>query len=167
MPKNRVLIPLNKSELSKKILTHIERFISVQENEIILFYITKPPRSLGLAKPDPGSGYALQPGGEPVGPKPHPVYAHQQEDSIKANVEADLLPVTNQLKKAGYELTVIVDFTDDPVDEILRVISKENIDLVAMSTRAQVGVTSFFFSDIADQLAQKSGIPMLIIHPAD
>jgi nucleotide-binding universal stress UspA family protein len=167
MAKNKVLISVNASELSKRIFPHIQRFFSAQENELILFYSTRHPRSFGLAKPDPGSGYALQPGGEPVAPKAHPIYAHQQEDSIKANVEAELLPITSQLKEAGYEVTVMVDFTDDPLHEMLRVISKENIDLVAMSTRAQEGVTLFFSSHIVDHLAQKAGIPVLIVHPMD
>jgi nucleotide-binding universal stress UspA family protein len=167
MLKNRILIPLNASELSKRILPYIKRFFSAQENELIVFHITKLPRSVGLAKPDPGSGYALQPGGEPVGPKPHPIYAHQQEDSIKANVEAELLPITNQLKEDGYEVTVMVDFTNDPVDDILRIIASEHIDLVAMSTRAQEGLLLFFFSDMVDQLAQRAGIPVLILHPVE
>jgi nucleotide-binding universal stress UspA family protein len=165
--KNRILIPLNTSELSKRIIPYIERFFSAQENELILFHITKLPRSVGLAKPDPGSGYALQPGGEPVGPKPHPIYAHQQEDSIKANVEAELLPITNHLRERGYAVTVMVDFTNNPVDDILSVIDGEFIDLVAMSTRAQEGFLLFFFSDIVDQLSQKAGIPVLIFHPAE
>jgi nucleotide-binding universal stress UspA family protein len=47
----------------------------------------------------------------------------------------------------------------------LSVINKDNISLLAMSTRAHVGVTRFFFRNIADTLAQKAGIPVLLIHP--
>jgi nucleotide-binding universal stress UspA family protein len=165
MPKNKVLIPLNESELSRQILPHIERFITTHENELILFYISKPPRSLGLAKPDPGSGYALKPGGEPVGPKPYPVYAHQQEDSLQAHIEADLLPVMNRLKEKGYEVLIMVDFSEDTVEEILRVILAYNIDLVAMSIRARDGVKRFFFRDLAEKISQQTDIPLLIVHP--
>ncbi len=167
MPKNKVLIPLNKSELSQKILPYIEKFISAQENDLILFYITKPPRGLGFAAPDPGSGYTLTPGGDPLGPKPHPISAVQQEDSMQAHIKAELLPVTNHLKEIGYEVLLIVDFSDDLIDEILRIIVKNQIDLLAMSTRARVDVTRFFFRDIADTIAQKANIPVLLIHPKD
>jgi nucleotide-binding universal stress UspA family protein len=165
MTKNNVLIPLNQSEYSQKILPHIEKFISTEENDLILFYVTKPPSGTGFGAPDPGSGYELKPGGEPVGPKPHPIYAHQQEDSIKADVEADLLPVTNHLKELGYTVSVVIGFGDDPVAEIIQAVAKHKIELVAMSTRARVGVTRFFFRDIADTIAQKINTPVLLIHP--
>ena len=167
MPKNKILIPLNQSRLSQKILPHVEKLISAGENDLVLFYVTKPPRGIGFGAPDPGSGYALKPGGEPVGPTPYPIYATQQEDSIKANVEAELLPVTNHLKKAGYEVSIVVGFGEDPVEEIMRIIAENKISLVAMSTRAPVGVTRFFFRNMADTLAQKAEIPVLLIHPAD
>ncbi len=167
MPKNKVLIPLNRSGLSQKILPHVEKLISANENDLVLFYVTTPPRGIGFGAPDPGSGYALKPGGEPVGPTPHPIYVTQQEDSIKANVEAELLPVTKRLKEAGYGVSILIDFSEAPIEEILRVIAKSNINLVAMSTRAPVGVTRFFFRDIADTIAQKAEIPVLLIHPAE
>jgi hypothetical protein len=44
-----------------------------------------------------------------------------------------------------------------PVEGILRVITKNKINLVAMPTR--VGVTRFFFRGIADMLAKKAKIP--------
>lgn len=165
MTKNNVLIPLNESEYSQKILPHIEKFISARENALILFYVTKPPRGSGFGAPDPGSGYELMPGGEPVGPKPHPIYADQQEASLKADVEANLLPVTNHLKEVGYTVSLVIGFGDDPVDEIIRAVAQHNIELVAMSTRARVGVTRFFFRDIANTIAQKINIPVLLIHP--
>jgi nucleotide-binding universal stress UspA family protein len=47
----------------------------------------------------------------------------------------------------------------------LTAIRKKKINLVAMSTRARVGVTRFFFRDIADTLAEKAQIPVLLSHP--
>jgi nucleotide-binding universal stress UspA family protein len=60
-----------------------------------------------------------------------------------------------------------VGFGKDPIKEILREITSSKINLVAMSTRARVGVTRFFFRGIADTLAQKARIPVLLIHPAE
>jgi len=165
MPNNKVLIPLNQSELSKKILAHVEKFISADENDLILFFVTKPPSGVGFGKPDLGAGYVPRPGDEPVRPTLHPIYASQQQDSIKAHVEAELMPVTNRLEEAGYKVSIVVGFDKDPVDGILHEIARSKIDLVAMSTRARVGVTRFFFRGIADTLAQKAKIPVLLIHP--
>ncbi len=167
MPNNKVLIPLNQSELSQKILPYVEKFISAKENELILYFVTKPPSGVGFGKPDLGAGYTKMPGDEPVRPTIHPIYATQQQDNIRAQVETDLMPVTNHLKEAGYQVSIVVGFEKDPIEAILGVITRSKINLVAMSTRARVGVTRFFFRDIADTLAQKAKIPVLLIHPLE
>lgn len=167
MANNKVLIPLNQSELSQKILLYVEKFISANENDLILFFVTNPPRGVGFGEPDLAAGYVQMPGDKPVRPTLHPIYATQQEDSIKAHVETELMPVTNRLKEAGYKVSIVVGFGKDPIERILRVITSSKINLVAMSTRARVGVTRFFFRNIADTLAQKAKIPVLLIHPPE
>ena len=77
------------------------------------------------------------------------------------------MPVTNRLKEAGYDVSIVVGFGKDTIEEMLRVITKSKINLVAMSTRARVGVTRFFFRNIADTLAQKAKIPVLLIQPPE
>ncbi len=166
MPNNKILIPLNQSELSQNILPYVEKFISANDNDLILFFVTNPPSAAGFGKPDLAAGYAPLPGDESVTPTLHPIYATQQEDSIKAHVEAELMPVINRLKESGYEVSLVVGFGKDPVDAILQEIADSKINLVAMSTRARVGVTRFFFRDIADTLAQKAKIPVLLTYPS-
>ncbi|MCP4979438.1 MAG: universal stress protein [Gammaproteobacteria bacterium] len=166
MPNNKVLIPLNQSELSQKIVPSVERFFPASGNDLVLFFITRPPSAAGFGKPDLGAGYVQLPGDEPVTPTLHPIYASQQEDSIKAHVEAELTPLTSHLEEAGYKVSIMVGFDKDPVDAILRVIGENEINLVAMSTHARVGVTRFFFGNIADILAQKAKIPVLLVHPS-
>jgi nucleotide-binding universal stress UspA family protein len=166
MPRNQVLVPLNQSELSQEILPWVEKFISADENDLILFFVTKPPSGIGLGEPDLSAGYVPKPGDEPLTPKIHPIYATQQQDSIKSHVEAELMPVISHLEKAGYDVSILVGFGKDPVEAILRVIARDKINLVAMSTRGRVGVTRFFFRSIADTLAQKAKIPVLLIHPS-
>jgi nucleotide-binding universal stress UspA family protein len=165
MPHNKVLIPLNQSELSQEILPHVEKFISAEANELILFFVTRPPSGAGFGEPDLAAGYVPRPGDEPVMPTLHPIYESQQEDSITAHVEAELASITSHLSDAGYKVSLVVGFDKDPVDAILGEISKSKIDLVAMSTHARVGVTRFFFRNIADTLALKAKIPVLLAHP--
>ena len=167
MPNNKVLIPLTQSELSQNILPYVEKYISAGENDLILYFVTRPPSGVVFDEPDLGAGYVPMPGDEPARPTLHPIYATQEQDSIKAHVEAELIPVTNRLRKAGYEVTIVVGFDKDPVAAILRVITDRGINLVAMSTRARVGVTRFFFRNIADTLAQKAKIPVLLTHPPE
>jgi nucleotide-binding universal stress UspA family protein len=166
MSNNKVLIPLTQSLLSQKIFPHIEKFFAASDNDLTLFFITKPPTGAGFGKIDGGTDYVHMPGDGSARPSLHPIYATQQQDSIKAHVEAELIPVTNRLKDAGYNVSLVVSFDKNPLNAILKVITQKKIDLVAMSTKARVGVTRFFFNDIANQLSQKSDVPVLITHPA-
>ena len=165
MPKNKVLIPLNQSELSQQVLPHVEKFILASDNDLILFYVTNPPSNVGFGEPDLSAGYVPMPGDEPVKPTLHPIYATQQEDSIRAHVEAELTPVTQRLQEAGYEVSLVVGFGKDPIDTILHEINERDINLVAMSTLARVGVTRFFFRNIADTIAREAKVPVLLAHP--
>jgi len=163
----KILIPLNQSELSREIIPRVVDFFPADGNDLILYFITNPPSAAGFGEPDLGAGYVPRPGDQPVKPTVHPIYATQQHDSIKAHVKSDLTAVTSLLSEAGYNVSIEVGFDKDPVNAILRVIKSSNINLVAMSTRARVGVTRFFFRNIADELAQKAQLPVLLTHPAE
>lgn len=165
MAVNKILVALNQSESSLGIMPCVERFFGPEENELILFYVTNPPGNAGFGEPDLSAGYVPLPGEEPVLPTLHPIYASQQEDSIRAHVRAELSPLTNRLELAGYSVSVKVGFDKDPVAAIARLIRKRAIDLVAMSTLARVGVTRFFFRNIADTLARRENIPVMLTHP--
>ena len=161
----RILVPLTKSTSSHKILVDVEKFIAPEEGEIILFYIHKPPKGSGFAVTDYRSNYALNPDGEPMGPKPHPVFSSQEEDSLQSEAEVALLPLTNDLENKGYNVTTQYCFADEVVNEIVRVVKRDKIDMIAMSTRARVDLLRFFFADIADRITQRVDIPVLLIHP--
>jgi nucleotide-binding universal stress UspA family protein len=165
MTTNKVLIALNQSELSLKIIPCVQKFFAPAENQLILFYVTNPPGNAGFGEPDLSAGYVPLPGEEPVLPTLHPIYASQQEDSIRAHVKAELSDLRKRLEQAGYQVSIKVGFDKDPVEAISRIINDQAIDLVAMSTRARVGVTRFFFRNIADKLARQEKIPILLINP--
>ncbi len=73
--------------------------------------------------------------------------------------------MTNKLKAKGYDVSTQVCFVDSVVSEIVRVVKRDKIDMIAMSTRARVGMSRFFFADIAQKVMQKVDIPVLMIHP--
>ncbi|MFT5659315.1 MAG: nucleotide-binding universal stress UspA family protein [Gammaproteobacteria bacterium] len=167
MSNNKVLIPLTQSEQSQEILPYVEKFIGAGDNDLILFFITKPPSGVGFETIDSSTDYVNMLGDGPPRPSLHPIYATQQQDSIKAHVEAELIPVTNRLTALGYNTSLVVSFDKDPVDAILKVVKKKKIDLIAMSTKARVGVTRFFFRGISDVLSLRSNIPVLLVHPSE
>lgn len=56
---------------------------------------------------------------------------------------------------------------DDVVGEIVRIVKRDKIDMIAMSMRARVGMLRFFFADIAEKVMQQVDIPVLLIHPKE
>ena len=120
---------------------------------------------MGFAAPDYRSDYVLESAGEPLGPEAHPVFSSQEEDSLQAEVEVALLSITNTLKEQGYDVSTLVCFGEDVVGEIVRIVKRDKIDLVAMSMRARVGMLRFFFGDIAEKVMQQVDIPVLLVNP--
>ena len=165
MSRNKVLVALNQSDLSLKVLPTVEQLFPPGDNELVLYFVTKPPSAAGFGEPDLAAGYAPQPGDQPVMPTVHPIYESQQRDSIKAHVRAELLDVTNHLKETGYDVSVKVGFSKNPADSIARYLKESGASCVAMTTRARVGLTRFFFRNIADQLTEQAGVPVLLVHP--
>ena len=165
MAKTRILIALNQSESSQQIIPSVENLFAPDANELILYYVTRPPSAAGFGEPDLAAGYVALPGDKPVMPTLHPIYESQQRDSIKAHVRAELLPLTKRLSDAGYEVMVKVGFSKHPNEAIVRYLHECEADLVAMTTLARVGVTRFFFRNIADHVVQNANVPVLLVHP--
>ncbi len=165
MANKNILVPLTKSESSHQILQQIEAFIPAQGSKLILYYVIKPPKGMGFSAPDYRSDYVLESAGEPLGPKSHPVFSSQEEDSAQADAEVALLSVSNDLKQKGYDVSIQVCFGENVVAEIVRIVKRDKIDLVAMSTQARVGMLRFFFGDIAEKVMKQVDIPVLLIHP--
>ena len=163
----KILIPINHSAYSQAILPHVEKLFAPQDTELHLFFVTRPSRGMGFAAPDPASNYALTAGGEPVGGKAHPIYADQQEDSTMAHIKAELLPLTNRLELDGYKTSLHICFNEHVVDEIVRRARQDEMDLIAMSTRARDKVRGFFFTDVANLVMRKVHTPVLLFHPTE
>lgn len=164
MAKNRILVPLNQSESSHRIIDCITSLMPPGGNELILYFVTRPPSPAGFGEPDLSAGYVPQPGDVPVLPTLHPIYESQQRDSIKAHVKAELMPLTGRLRDAGYEVSVKVGFSRRPDDSIVRYLGECNANLVAMTTRGRVDMTRFFFRNLANSIAEKTGLPILLVH---
>ena len=162
-----ILVPITSSKFSHKIFAEIEKFIPIEDSKLILFYVTKPPKGMGFAAPDYRSDYALEPDGEPLGPKTHPVFPSQEEDSLQSELELTLLPTINRLKELGYDVSTQYCFVDEVVGEIVRIAKRDKIDMIAMSARARVGMLRFFFADIAEKVMQQVDIPVMLIHPKE
>ena len=167
MTTRKVLIPIDRTDYSLKILPYVKKFISPTDTRLILLYVADPLASIGATSSIYDSDY-LQPDPLPVRSverMPHPIYASQREDAKTLEIEASLRPLANQLEQAGYSVLARVEF-GEPADEILRIIKDEKIDLVAMATHAREGLKRLFFGSVAEKVLHHVHIPILLMHPS-
>jgi nucleotide-binding universal stress UspA family protein len=170
MSRNQVLIPLDGSAFSERILPVVRRYLPPEENELILFQVVEPP--------DGGTGgitslvadeilhdeivARLLPA--EVALARHPIYASQVEDSVVANQEVALQPIVHELAAAGYTVSTEVAF-GDPAPAIEQVIRQRRIDLVAMTTHGRTGLSRALLGSVAEHVLRHVVIPILLLHP--
>ncbi len=59
--------------------------------------------------------------------------------------------------------TVIV--SGRPVDEILSYASKNQVDLIIMSTHGRAGISRWVFGSVVERVLRHSAVPVLIVPP--
>ncbi len=141
MSTRKILIPLDQTDYSLKILATINHLIPTKDTTLILYHVAHPPAGVGLGEPDytPGSNWTGIGTMEIRNQFPHPIYADQQEQSLKTQIEYELGPYAVKLNKDGYQVSIMVGF-GDPVEEILNLAKEEAVDFIAMTTHAREGI---------------------------
>jgi len=167
MANRKVLVPLDRSNYSAKILGTVERFIPVSDTELILFHVVNPPLSVGTEGPRVETDFLMQEQmlARSTSPVSYSTYEGQMEQDLHAEIKDDLHPLVRQLEQAGYKVSVVIEF-GDPASEILRVIKDKKVDLVAMTTHAREGLKRLLFGSVAEAVLHQVDIPILLIHPA-
>jgi nucleotide-binding universal stress UspA family protein len=167
MSRKHILIPIDGSQFSQKVLPHIDLLCSPQSYRLTLLYVAKEVTSYDIPRRDEGPWDNVSAASriESVTYEEQPVYASQIEESVRDRVETDLVPVKRALTEAGFEVNIVVHFEKDAVEEIVRFAEQGNVDLVAMATRGRKGLRHRIVGGIFQQVLQQIHIPMLVIHP--
>lgn len=141
----KILVPLDGSEYSECILGHvIEVAVGCQVPEVILMRVIEPFDHQFYDIPKE--------------------WLQNVQKSAKATAEEYLSRLVEKLKQEGLSVgTVVVEGT--PSEEILSYASKNDIDLIAMSTHGSSGISRFAFGSVADKVIRHSSIPLLIASP--
>jgi nucleotide-binding universal stress UspA family protein len=172
MSRNRVLIPLDGSSFSERILPTVRRYLRPAENELILLQVAEPPDSGAGAISDLVADDTLQdriiPRLSPAQMEAarHPTYTTQIEDSVAANLEARLSPMANELRDNGYTVSTLVEF-GDPAPMIEQAIRYYHVDLVAMTTHGRTGLRRVLLGSVAEHVLRHITVPVLLLHPVE
>ena len=130
----RLLVPLDGSEESARILPCVERFAKAHDAEIVLFHDSPH----GIETPPPGEGAEI---------------THTRTQLEEHGVK---------LANAG--LSVRIDWTSyrHPIREILRAIDTINIDLVVMATHTDVSQRHALEESVTADVIRHANCPLMV-----
>ncbi|MCZ7575292.1 MAG: universal stress protein [Ardenticatenaceae bacterium] len=168
MSTHTVLIPLDGSEFSRQVLRHVQRFLDPENTELILLrvaplaegFVAPPPRRLFtdmVTVPEYESEQAIERAA-------HPIYRSQVLASLESSLTDELQVETRPLREAGYSVTIAVRF-GDPAQEIVEVVDREAVDLVAMATHGRTGFRRIVLGSVADTVLRSVSVPVLLVRP--
>lgn len=167
MFKRHILVPLDGSEFSQKVIPHLCRLCDPANDAIILLRVAEPavsilggpPRTVSMAWTQP-----LYVSARDAEYAQHPIYAIQLEQNDRSALEQELLLDKQELEAIGFETTVEVRF-GDPAKEIAMAVKQHPVDLVAMATHGRTGLRSLLMGSVAAQVMRLVDVPVLLVRP--
>ena len=141
----RILVPLDGSELSEAILPFVERMAGPLDSEVILLTVVLLPVAATV-----GVGGMLSPD----------ELASREGEALR-----QLSPVKARLETKGVRVRTVVT-VGEAADGICRVAVQEAADLIAMSTHGRGGVGRLLFGSVALGVLRQSALPVLMIRAA-
>ncbi len=169
MNQHKVLIPIDGSDFSRQIFAHVLKFLSPQDNALLLLRVGDLPEG-HIGYPArvtvPESPVGMYDSASDVAESNHPIYASQERDSAEAEFRRVMQVDLHQLEEAGYSVASFVRF-GDPKDEIVAFAETHDIDLVAMTTHWRQGLNRLIFGSVAQHVAQRLSVPLLMVRAED
>lgn len=147
---NRILVPLDGSELAECSLEHVKEVaLGCHVPEVVLLAVVEPanealPWSWGAVV---SADYMSQVG------KNQEKYATDY-----------LGKVADRLSKEGMNVVACVQ-TGKPAETILEYADKNGCDLIVMTTKGRSGETKWDFGKVADRIIRSSPVPVLMASP--
>lgn len=133
----RILVPLDGSEVAEAILGQVCRLLRVKDASVILFEAVPVP---------------VQPGVE---------YAPLLSD-LKAEAERYIVALERQLQKEGVHARGLVRVGGEATS-VLDVARDEKATLIAMATHGRTGLSRFVFGSVAEKVLRASEVPVLLV----
>ena len=142
----KILFPVDFTQNSSKLLPYVLSISDKYDSTIYLLNVVED-----LSKW--GSGFHI----------PQLYQKQYQEEALKGAKKSMDKICDEQLKTCPNFQRMIV--SGDPVQEVLKTIENEGIDLVVMGTHGRKGLEHTIFGSVAENVVKKSSIPVLVINP--
>lgn len=169
MRKHKVLIPMDGSEFSHKIVSYVQEHLGADENDLTLLRVVEKardeePSALARATSEIYIGpYPLE---RELAQKERAEEADEALESLISRFRGQLRKSALPLEEAGYKVSLAVEF-GDPAEEIVRFVAANDIDLVAMTTHGRAGLQRLVFGSVAGAVLRNVSVPILLLRPFD
>lgn len=160
---DKVLVPLDGSELAEAALPFVEELAQRRVTEIILLRVVRVPQ-------DSTIGTVFQPSMSLPGSAEdevlarHPVYREQEMESVRTETARSLNRAKERLSKVAAEVRVEVAF-GRPARKIVEFAEREKVNLLVLSSHGRTGFGRWVFGGTADRVLRATAIPILLIRP--
>jgi nucleotide-binding universal stress UspA family protein len=144
---NRILLPLDGSDLSRLALPVGEEMAARLKVPITLFQMAR----IILPYADAMTGVPLID------------YTKQSEDEEKV-VRAEITSLEKKLREKGLTITQVITSGFNAADEITQAAKKVGADLVVMSTHGRSGLGRWALGSVAERVLRYSEIPLLLVN---
>lgn len=163
MSKLELLVPLDNTSFSERILPVLKRMFDPERARLKLLHIAQGPTALGDFALSPalvGVDYGLYLYGDPA--LAHPIQDKEELAAYRDELRQSLQRQVGQVERLGFEAQASVLF-GSPAAEILRVAEEEPVDLIAMATHARSGFDRFLLGSVAQDVLKATTTPMLLV----
>jgi nucleotide-binding universal stress UspA family protein len=140
---NKILVPLDGSELAEKALDHGEKLAKTFDAEIILFQVV--PFMPVFSAADLVTPFAVD---------------YKQKEAA----ERYLTTCTEKLKRRGFKVTAKVKTGLQVAAEIIDFANGSGVDLIVMCTHGYSGITRWVLGSVAHKVIIRGETPILLIH---
>jgi nucleotide-binding universal stress UspA family protein len=145
----RILIPLDGSDLSECSLQHVKAIAQgCNVPDVVVFRVIVPLSA------EARSALAT------VGDERLRSAVRQNEQDAKDYV----LKVRDRLQTQGVSSRTVT-VQGRAADEILSYAEKTNVDLIVMSSHGRSGLSRFFYGSVAEKVVRHSRVPVLLVSP--
>jgi nucleotide-binding universal stress UspA family protein len=166
----KILVPLDGSEMGNKVLPYVEALAQPLSATVYLLRVEPPPqgRSGGIFKAAAAfmTDVQLPRSEDDVDMARHPVYRENEMASLEADAKRLLMPVADQLRDKGLKVEVAVVF-GRPAGGILQFAEHAKVDLIIMGTHGEGGPSPWAFGPTADRVSRRATVPVMLVRPEE
>jgi nucleotide-binding universal stress UspA family protein len=151
---NKILVPLDGSELAECVLPHVESIAKGCGVLNIVFVRVVEPVHLPVATEFAGGGSFSEEDAAKA--------RKRQDDHNKAAAKEYLGDVINRSKLDGTVLKAEV-IMGKPADSIADYAEKHSVDLIVIATHGRSGVSRWVHGSVADKVLRSACVPVLMV----